>query len=111
VDGERLKPDVDVDINGSSFFLDVSLVSPVEATYMRWASEDAFGAALTEQNKITKYSEVAREAGGVVVSFVLSTFCGYGEKAFDFISTLQNASLAALDPFSDSMAGDPWRSC
>ena len=51
----------------STFFLDVSLVSPVEATYVQRASEDAFAALRSrEQHKITKYSEVAREAGGVV---------------------------------------------
>jgi len=37
VDGERLKPDVEVVINGSTFFLDVCLVSPVEPTlFPRW---------------------------------------------------------------------------
>jgi hypothetical protein len=108
VDGERLKPDVEVVINGSTFFLDVSLVSPVEATYVQRASEDAFAPLRSrEQHKITKYSEVAREAGGVVVPFVLSSFGGYGEKASGFISTLRSALLAAFDPFSDSTAGDP----
>ena len=75
MDGERLKPDVEVVINGSTFFLDVSLVSPVEATYMQPASEDAFAARRSrKQHKITKYSDVARDAGGVVVPFILSSF-------------------------------------
>jgi len=59
----------------STFFLDVSLVSPVEATDVQRASENAFAALRSrEQHKITKYSEVAREAGEVVVPFVLSSF-------------------------------------
>ena len=65
--------DVVVFINGSTFFLDVSFVSLVEATYVQRASEDAFAALRSrEQHKITKYSEIARGAGGVVVPFVLA---------------------------------------
>jgi len=55
VDGERLKPDVEVIINGFTFILDISLVSPTEATYVQRASEVAFAALRSrEQQKITK---------------------------------------------------------
>jgi len=85
-----------------------SLVSPVAATYLQRASEDPFAALRSrEQHKITKYFEVAREAGGVVVPFVLSLFGGHGEKASGFMSTLRSALQAAFDSFIDSKAGDP----
>jgi len=47
-DGERLMPDA---INGSTFLLHVSLVSPVEATYVQRKSEDAFAALAHGNNE------------------------------------------------------------
>jgi len=68
--GKRLKHDVEVVDNGSSCSFDVPLVSPVEATYAQRASEDVVAALRSrELQKITKYSDVACEAGGVVLPF------------------------------------------
>jgi len=98
-------------MSGPSFKLVVSPVlncSAVDATHVQRASEDAFAALRSrEQHKITKYSNVAREAGDVVVPFLVGSIGGGGEKASVFISTLRSALLSAIDPFSDSTAGDP----
>jgi len=108
LDGERLKPEVKVVIKDSTFFLDLSLVSPLEAAYVQPASKDVFVALRSrEEHSNTHYLDALREAGGAVVPFVVGSFGGYIEQASTFISTLRSALLAVLDPVSDSTAGDP----
>jgi len=51
--------------------------------------------------------EVACEAGGADVPFVLRSFGSYDEKASGFISTLRSALLPTFDPFRDPNADDP----
>jgi len=88
-----------------TFFLDVSLViNNLRATGVRGCIRSA---ALTRTTQDHQVLEVAREAGGVVVPILLSSFGGYGEKAPGFISTLRSALLAAFDPFSDCRTGKP----
>ena len=108
MDGERLTPEVEVVIKDSTFFLDLSLVSPLEAAYVQPASKDVFVALRSrEEHSNTHYLDALREAGGAVVPVVVGSFGWYIEKASTFISTLRRGLLAVLDPFSDSTAGDP----
>ncbi|WP_331035221.1 reverse transcriptase domain-containing protein [Lactovum miscens] len=94
----RKKPDLDVTINGTRFFIDVRITHPLAASNVQAAAKRTLGAAIKgEELKTKKYIEISVANNAKFVPLVMETLGAIAPLGREFIKELWRASFSVVN--------------